>query len=79
MWTLNIDAVTFKNFDRMRRIFKVPFGWQDGELSVEHKFIASTFQTSARTNSHLDPDYTRSQQNLQLTKANKLLHASLMV
>ena len=60
----------------------MPFEWPDGVLSVEQKFsggFASTFHTSARTNLHFDPDYTRSQQNQELTKANNLLHASLMV
>ena len=33
-WTLNIDGVTYRNFDKMQRIFKVPFG----VLSVEQKF-----------------------------------------
>ena len=23
-WTLNIDDVTYKNFDKMQRVFKVP-------------------------------------------------------
>ena len=81
-WTLNIDDVTYRNFDKMKRVFKVPFEWQDGVLSVEQKFseaFASTFHTSARTNLHFDPDYTKSQQNQELAKANNLPHASLMV
>ena len=40
-WTLNIDDITYRNFDKMQRVFKVPFEWQDEVLSVEHKFSGS--------------------------------------